>query len=131
MARIVTTQYRYKRPPKKKPPVAIEVPEVVTVRDRKRVAKAGKSDSVAGSKPKANDDRKAAIVTAKTPTEISDERRRAIDAELTKDSPRFQRGKPKPAIVTSVSRKAAADDYEAATARWRAWMAKKLREDDC
>ena len=126
MTRIVTTHYRYKRPPKKKRPVAIEVPEVVTVHDRKRVAKAGKSDSASGSKPKAaGDDRKAAIVTAKTPTEIGEERQRAIDAELTKDSPRFQRG---PAIVTNVSRKAPADDYEAATARWRAWMTKKLHD---
>jgi hypothetical protein len=45
-------------------------------------------------KPKAaNDDRKAAIVTAKTPTEIGEERRRAEEAELGKDSPRFQQGK--------------------------------------
>jgi transposase len=39
MARIVTTHYRYKRPPKKRKPATIKVPEVVTVRDRKRVAK--------------------------------------------------------------------------------------------
>jgi hypothetical protein len=38
MARIVSTQYRYKRPPKKRKPATIKVPEVVTVRDRKRAA---------------------------------------------------------------------------------------------
>jgi hypothetical protein len=39
MTRIVHTAYRYKRPPRRKKPVAIEVPEVVTIRDRKRAAK--------------------------------------------------------------------------------------------
>ena len=33
MAPIVTTQYRYKRPPKKRNPVTIKVPEAITVRD--------------------------------------------------------------------------------------------------
>ncbi len=62
MARIVTTQYRYKRPPKKRKPVAIKVPEVVTVRVPKRVGKASKSES--DTKP-TNDDRKARIVTTR------------------------------------------------------------------
>ena len=31
MTRIVHTAYRYKRPPRRKKPVAIEVPEVVTI----------------------------------------------------------------------------------------------------
>ena len=34
----VTTHYRYQRPPGKRMSVTIKVPEVVTVRDRKRVA---------------------------------------------------------------------------------------------
>jgi hypothetical protein len=39
MIRIVTTQYRYKRPPRKrKPAVPLEGPAIVTIRDKKRVA---------------------------------------------------------------------------------------------
>jgi hypothetical protein len=65
MARIVTTQYRYKRPPKKRKPVTIEVPEVVTVRDRKRVAKQQGPDEPEATPKPANDDRKARIVTTR------------------------------------------------------------------
>jgi hypothetical protein len=36
MTRIVTSRYHYTRPPRRKQPVALEVPEVVTVRDTKR-----------------------------------------------------------------------------------------------
>jgi hypothetical protein len=38
MTRIVRTTYRCKRPPKRKEPAAIEVSEVVTVRDRNRTS---------------------------------------------------------------------------------------------
>ncbi len=34
---IVTSTYRYKRPPRKKKPVPLVVPAIVTVTDRKRV----------------------------------------------------------------------------------------------
>jgi hypothetical protein len=42
MTRIVTTHYRYKRPPrkKKKNAPALEVPAVVTIHDKKRTAPA-------------------------------------------------------------------------------------------
>ena len=105
MARIVTTQYRPKRPPKKKRPVAIEVAEVVTVHNRKRVAKATRSDdngasvdrSTATTGPTkskaANDDRKAAIVTAKTPTEIREERRRCRGSRVGQGQPALPTGK--------------------------------------
>jgi hypothetical protein len=33
MARVVTTHYRYKRPPRRKKPVALEVPAVVKAAD--------------------------------------------------------------------------------------------------
>ncbi len=52
-ARIVTTAYRYKRPPRKKKPVLLEVPVIVT----KRTATPAKV-----APPPANDDRKSAIV---------------------------------------------------------------------
>jgi hypothetical protein len=128
MTRIVTTQYRYKRPPKTRKPVVIEVPQVVRA---KATRSSGATASVPPTKRKpANDDRKPAVVTAKTPREVQLARQRTEDAELTKDSPRFQRSKPK-AIVTSVSRaRFPADDDEAATAKWRAYIAKKLRKSD-
>jgi hypothetical protein len=37
MTRIVTTRYRYKRPPRKRKPVVIEVPEVVTAKNSRRL----------------------------------------------------------------------------------------------
>jgi hypothetical protein len=53
--RIVTSTYRYKRPPRKKKPVLIEVPAIV----RKGAAKPETTPAPA------NDDRKPAIVTVK------------------------------------------------------------------
>jgi hypothetical protein len=37
MTRIVTTHYRYKRPPRRKKPVALKVPEVVKAVDDRRL----------------------------------------------------------------------------------------------
>ena len=51
--RIVTSTYRYKRPPRKRKAVALEVPVIVT----KRTATPAKV-----APPPANDDRKSAIV---------------------------------------------------------------------
>lgn len=65
MARVVTAQYRYKRPPKKRKPVTIKVPEVATVRDRKRVASRQVTDDPGATPQPANDDRKATIVTTR------------------------------------------------------------------
>ena len=36
MTRIVTTHYRYKRPPRKRKPVAIEAPAIVTAKSSRR-----------------------------------------------------------------------------------------------
>jgi hypothetical protein len=59
-ARIVTAHYRYKRPPRKKKPVLLEVPAVV-------VKRAPRSQQASAPKPAApaNDDRKSVIVTAR------------------------------------------------------------------
>jgi hypothetical protein len=38
MTRIVRTTYRHKRPPSRTKPVALEVPDIATIRDRTRVA---------------------------------------------------------------------------------------------
>jgi hypothetical protein len=65
MARIVTTQYRYKRPPKKLKPATIKVPEVVTVRDRKRATNRQAPDDPGATPQPANDDRKTRIVTTR------------------------------------------------------------------
>jgi hypothetical protein len=76
MTRVVTTHYRYKRPPRRKQPVALEVPEVVKTADP---AKAHTSVRPVPKTPSpANDDgltepaprpaaRKPAIVTARRP----------------------------------------------------------------
>src|SRR4051812_825370 len=65
MARIVTTSYRYKRPPRKRrKAVALEVPAIVTG-DSKRSPKL--PTEPAGGSP-TNDDAKSAIVTARKPT---------------------------------------------------------------
>ncbi len=58
-------QYHYKRPPRKRKPVVINVPEVVTVRDRKRSAnRRAPENPEATPKPAAND-RIASIVTSR------------------------------------------------------------------
>jgi hypothetical protein len=46
-ARIVTSTYRYKRPPRKRKAVPLEVPAIVTVSDKKRLAKADRPATVA------------------------------------------------------------------------------------
>jgi hypothetical protein len=66
MTRIVTTHYRYKRPPGREKPVALEVPAVVKAADpakaHRRTKRAG-----ASAAPAANDDPRPAIVTARRP----------------------------------------------------------------
>jgi hypothetical protein len=60
MTRIVTSTYRYKRPPRKRKPVLLEVPAIV-------VKRAPRSQQASAPKPAApaNDDRKSVIVTAR------------------------------------------------------------------
>jgi hypothetical protein len=72
MTNIVRSTYRYKRPPKRKKAVPLEVPAVLTISDktRKRVAKADQllsvsSGSEVAAVAPATDDRKSAVVTAK------------------------------------------------------------------
>ena len=104
MARIITTVHRYKRPPKKRKPVTIKVPEVVTVRDRKRVAKRQVPDDPEATPRPANDDRKARIVTTRpkrgrfgdVPDLTPEEHQRRGDAadELFRELVRRATGKP-------------------------------------
>ena len=85
MTRIVTTSYRYKRPPRKRKPVAIEAPAIVTTKSSRHpvlgetaaevmmlLAPTPERGAVQPSTPRcaarvepapANDDRKPAIVT--------------------------------------------------------------------
>ena len=72
MIRIVTTHYRYKRPPKKRAnATTIEGPMIVRAkkpRPSKRIGMAGTQPTVPIEKQTpANDDRKSAIVTARKP----------------------------------------------------------------
>jgi hypothetical protein len=74
MTRIVTSTYRYKRPPKKRKAVALEVPAIVKAKSGRRQVRetAAESEESASTRwrgtrslaqPIANDDRKSAIVT--------------------------------------------------------------------
>jgi hypothetical protein len=62
MARIVTSAYRYKRPPRRKKAVALEGPAIIRAADpakaRKRARTVRQSDEVTAERPPANDDRK-------------------------------------------------------------------------
>ena len=58
---IVTTHYRYKPPPKRKKPVALAGPAIVTIRDRRNVSSRDDTSSdVKPAAPPASDDRKPA-----------------------------------------------------------------------
>ena len=67
---IVTSTYRYKRPPRKRKAVALEVPAIV---DRTRITKAGKHDTLADDAKPAKPTKSPtarnlpAIVTARRP----------------------------------------------------------------
>ncbi len=76
MSRIVTTHYRYKRPPRKRKAIALEVPAIVTIPAKKlrRVSMRINTSSDAAiettsvqekAPPPAHADRKSAIVTAR------------------------------------------------------------------
>jgi hypothetical protein len=89
---IVTTAYRYKRPPRKRKAVALEAPAVVTVRDRKRAAKTGKSPTLGNSEaapPPANDHRKSVIVstTSRKRLKLLRADKRAVNPDPTFVSP--------------------------------------------
>ena len=79
-ARIVTSTYRYKRPPRKRKPVLLEVPAIVTKRAPRPQASAPKPPAPA------NDDRKPAIVTVK--------RRRSRFGDVPDMTPEEKRGRP-------------------------------------
>jgi hypothetical protein len=63
MTRIVTTTYRYKRPPRKRKAVALEVPAIVKAADPAKARKRGRvsiridTSDAAKPEPPANDDR--------------------------------------------------------------------------
>ena len=61
-SRIVTSTYRYKRPPRKRKAVPLEGPAIVR---KRRHLQHRKAQDRTGVPPPANDDRKSAIVTAK------------------------------------------------------------------
>jgi hypothetical protein len=76
VTRIVTTNYRYKRPTRRKKALALAVPEIVAIprkRGRKVVAPEADTDAATSERdaqrlraePPANDDRKSSIVTAR------------------------------------------------------------------
>ena len=96
MTRIVTTPYRYKRPPRKRKPVALDMPAVVAAKSRRPVGgteeaaaevmtltaypRSGETGATQPSTPSAaarvappaNDDQKSAIVTIKRKSRFGD-----------------------------------------------------------
>jgi hypothetical protein len=81
MTRIVTTRYRYKRPPRKRQAAALEVPAGVKAAEPAKAHKRAKSLALADSAPAAataNDGRMPAIVTIRR-------RKHAMLAHLLED----------------------------------------------
>ncbi len=72
---VVRTTYRYKRPPRKRKAVALEVPAIVRAADPAKASKrtplrdqrSGEPTPDLATTAPANDDRKSAIVTARRP----------------------------------------------------------------
>jgi hypothetical protein len=138
MTRIVTTTYRYKRPPRKRKAVALEAPAVVTTKSRRRPVRGTEEAAAEVSAalpplreegaaqpstpreatrvaPPANDDRKS--VTAPKPAIVTTGRKRRIG-----DGPHLPMELP-------LSRKPVehdGDDYK----RLKAAMAQRLRGAD-
>jgi hypothetical protein len=126
MTRIVTTHYRYKRPPRKRKAVAIEAPAVVT-------AKSSRHPPVRGTK-------EAAAEVTRAPTPV---REGAVQPSTPREPARVIAQPPanddrKPAIVTTTSRKrlklrrtekraAEPDNDPEATARVKAFFARMIR----
>ena len=65
MTRIVTTTYRYKRPPRKRKAVALELPAIVRAGRKAEVRQNSAEPPPVSPAPPTNDDRKPAIVTAR------------------------------------------------------------------
>jgi hypothetical protein len=68
MTRIVRTHYRYKRPPKRKKPVALEVPAVITAASKRRRVSADAKAVLAASNKLAPAElgRKPVVATKRT-----------------------------------------------------------------
>jgi hypothetical protein len=67
---IVRSTYRYRRPPKRKKAVPLEVPAVVTIERKTRRRKSDVATAAPAESTPANDDRKPAVVTAKQPKPV-------------------------------------------------------------
>jgi hypothetical protein len=63
MTRIVRTTYRYKRPPRPKKPVALEVPAMVKAADPPRASKQGRGLPPGAAPPSAAAEKQPAIVS--------------------------------------------------------------------
>jgi hypothetical protein len=114
MTRIVTTHYRYKRPTRKRKPVEIEGPAVVTTKSSRRPVR-GTEEAAAEVRLHAPVPRGEGAVQPSTPRETARVAPPANDDR-------------KPAIVAATGRKRQSDaDYEAATAGARAFIERALR----
>jgi hypothetical protein len=123
VTRIVTTTYRYKRPPRKRRPVALDVPAVVTTKSSRRPVLGETAAEV----------QRAPVQEGTAQSSTPREAARVI-------SPPHHSGSPanddrKPAIITTTSRKkllradkpAEQDDDPEATAQVKAFFARMMR----
>ena len=121
---IVTTRYRYKRPPRKRAAVAIEAPAVVTTKNSRRLTGTKEAAAEASEPP--------AITTKAQRAQPSTPRGAARDPAPPANDDR------KPAIVAATSKKrlkllraerraAKADNDAEATARVKAFFARMIR----
>ena len=120
MTRIVTTTYRYKRPPKKRKAVALEVPVIVATKRSRRSMERAAAEAV--SRLPRHDNRAAQPTTP-----------RDAERDYAVTAPPPAKGDRKSAIVTTTSckwlkllraeeRSAQRDDDKGKAARLRAWL---------
>jgi hypothetical protein len=129
VTRIVTTHYRYKRPPRRKKLVALEVPAVVKAADPAKASKRARADLP--SKPVVNAGIKRAGAAATPPVlAANDDHRPALVTEpsvvTTSRKPREEADRPLLPMALPLSRKPVerdGDDYK----RLKAAMARRLR----
>ena len=120
MTRIVTTTYRYKRPPKKRKAVALEVPVIVATKRSRRSMERAAAEAV--SRLPRHDNRAAQPTTP-----------RDAERDYAVTAPPPANGDRKSAIITTTSRKrvkllraeerqAQRDEDTEAAAQMRAWL---------
>jgi hypothetical protein len=124
MTRIVTTPYRYKRPPRKRKAVALDIPAVVTAKSRRRpvggteeaAAKVPMTARTTGQQAQPSTPREAARVIAPPPA--NNDRKPAVVTTTSKKRLK---------LLRTDKRAAEPDNDPEATARVKAFFARMIR----